>query len=163
MSRALANLTSVSLSLSHHIEDDPESDSESESKNRDRERGIRFYCHSQRYTSDIRHFLELCSHLKTLELHWYNLPHKSNQIEARKEEGRFFTEIVKLDRLSQLRHCRLYGTYTNEAALLAFCKQGTQICSLTMEREHSPKRGQIRICVQLSDQPVTTLGLSSPG
>ncbi|QKX60906.1 uncharacterized protein TRUGW13939_08052 [Talaromyces rugulosus] len=128
MSRALANLTSVSLSLSHHIGDDLGSDSESES--------FDSIGHSQRYTSDIRRFLELCSHLETLELHWYNLPRKSNQIEAQKEERHFFNEIVKLDRLSQIRHCRLYGTDTNEAALVSFCKQATQLCSLTLEYIH---------------------------
>lgn len=88
--------------------------------------------HGQRYTGDVRRLLELCSRLEFLELHWYNLPRKI-QIEAEKEEERFFTEIVGLDRLSQLRHCRLYGINTNEAVLLAFCKQVTQLCSLTME------------------------------
>lgn len=121
ISNALAKLTCVSLSLSHHLEDNPENET------------IDSMRLGQRYVNDIRRFLELCPYLGTLELHWCRLQPQTEQNEAQIEEGRFFTEIAKLDNLCYLQNCQLYGIHTDEAALLAFFKQTTQLRSLTME------------------------------
>lgn len=122
LSRPLANLKCLSLSLSHHIDESPRSST------------LRSFSRIQRYHNDIRRFLELCPYLETLELHWYNLQYPSDENDA--QERLFFTEIVKLDSLSKLRHCRLYGLHTDETTLTVFCKQATQLCSLSMNEIH---------------------------
>lgn len=128
LSKTLINLKQLSLSLSHHLGEEVES-SHDETPEIDLAAG-------QGYVNDIKRLLELCPHLESLELHWYNL-RRHELSGAQIEERGFFSKIAQLDNhFSQLRHCRLDGIYTDGTALLAFFKQTTQLTSLTMDRVH---------------------------
>ncbi|KUL84868.1 hypothetical protein ZTR_08198 [Talaromyces verruculosus] len=65
LSKTLINLKHLSLSLSHHLGEEVKSPND-ETLEIDLAAG-------QGYANDIQCLLELCPHLESLELHWYNL------------------------------------------------------------------------------------------
>lgn len=124
LSKPLFGLKNLSLSLSHHTVNNVES-SQEVTPEVDLATG-------QGYVDDIKHLLELCPHLESLELHWFSL--RTYELgSAELEEQGFFNKIAQLDNhFSKLQHCRLEGIHTDGAAILAFFQQTTQISSLTM-------------------------------
>jgi hypothetical protein len=120
LSQALAKIKSLSLSLSHHVIEEEAPDS---------------LPSAERHVNASGRLLGLCPKLEKLELCWYKL-HSTNLSEAMIEEQRFFTHIVELAQLSQLRSCRLEGIETDESTLLAFFNKASQLSRLTMEEIH---------------------------
>lgn len=122
LSKTLVNLESLSLSLSHHLEENLTNETSEFS-----------LAAGQGHVDDIKRLLELCPNLGSLELHWYNL-HSYEISGAQTEEQGIFCKIAQLDNhFSKLRHCRLDGIDTDGTALLVFFKQTTQLTRLTMD------------------------------
>lgn len=65
LSKPLVNLKHLSMSLSHHLGEEVKSPNDDTP-----EIGL---AAGQGYVNDIKRLLELCPHLESLELHWYNL------------------------------------------------------------------------------------------
>jgi hypothetical protein len=117
LSKSLEKLRCLSLSLSHHAAED-----------------LNDKALGKIHAKDISRLLELCLQLESLDLHWYNLYAKLD--DAQIEERRFFSHIIQLKQVSQLRNCQLKGIHTNEVELLAFLKRATELVSLSMEEIH---------------------------
>ncbi|KAH8701638.1 F-box domain protein [Talaromyces proteolyticus] len=121
LSKSLNRLKSLTLSLSHQVVEEAKRGS-SESLPSDKS------C-----VGDIWHLIKMCHQLESLELHWYNLHSVVKLNEVQREDRLFFTQVVQLDHLSQLRHFCLDGICTDEYTLLSFLKQAPQLCSVRME------------------------------
>lgn len=144
LSKTLVNLKSLSLSLSHHLEE-----------NLNNETSEFSLAAGQGHVDDIKRLLALCPNLGSLELHWYNL-HSYEISGAQTEEQGFFSKIAQLDNhFSKLRHCRLDGIDTIGTALPAFFKQTTQLTRLTMDH--------VYLRVRLSNKPPAPLDLPTLG
>jgi len=116
---SLQNLRHLTLSLSHHASagiDKVESRSAAMGKD---------------HVEDVCRFIQSCTQLESLDLHWFGLGH-SGKNDAALEEEHVFDRITELAHLISLTTCVLCGITTTEAALLSFLANQVQLQSMTM-------------------------------